>query len=70
MILILQYLVDLKNDRAKIIIADINDQMAQNILCQAFKLQVSHLLLNLTNTEKNQPKTHKKNIPKWLVLRG
>ena len=60
MILILQYLVDLKNDRAKIIIADINDQMAQNILCQAFKLQVSHLLFNLTNNKKKPTKNTKK----------
>lgn len=59
MILKLQYLIDLKNDRAKIIIADINDQMAQNILCQAFKLQVSHLLLNKFNKQ-NQIKRNTK----------
>ncbi|CAO1344089.1 unnamed protein product [Diamesa tonsa] len=36
-----QYFLDLEKDRAKIIIADINDRIAQNVLCHAYKSQMT-----------------------------
>ena len=39
-VVILQYLLDFQKNNAKIIIADISDQTAQMMLCEAFKLRV------------------------------
>ncbi|XP_033208855.1 uncharacterized protein LOC117167784 isoform X3 [Belonocnema kinseyi] len=38
---IAKYLHDLKQKRARIIIADVNDQVARQVLCEAYKLEMS-----------------------------
>lgn len=43
--LIRQHLVDLKMVNAKIIIADIYDEQARMVMCEAFKLDVSIIII-------------------------
>lgn len=40
-VFILQYLEDLKSKRARIIIADVVDEIARQVMCEAFKLEMT-----------------------------
>lgn len=41
MFFIFQYLEDLKRKRARIIIADVYDEVARLVMCEAFKLEMT-----------------------------
>lgn len=50
-----QYLQELKQKRARIIIADVNDQVARQVMCEAYKLQMTGAqvkFLKIISTEK------------------
>lgn len=45
----LQYLQDLKQKRAKIIISDVNDQVARQVMCEAYRLQMTAVQVFVLN---------------------
>lgn len=40
-VIISQYLQDLKQKKAKIIIADVYDQVARQVMCEAYRLEMT-----------------------------